>query len=434
MSKSRWVDGLALILIAAAATLAGVALRAWTGYPLDPSDERNWIAIAAQVASGADWPISGPLHFSATQALAEWAGMSHASALAALGVATTPAVLLAYAISYRLIGLPHAWPALLLLCTSTYFWAPLLESRPQQWGQALVMLCTTLAWHGLVRAAQPQRRLWLAWCLLFLIASWVHLLSSAVILMLCATLAFGVAVCRPNHLHRVLAWVLAALPGLVVMVLPDGPYRRTWFDVGHQQLQLDRPGLWVAALSAAATLWVLATLFRRFAPQLLARGLAQLQNHPRPWAAALMAGVLLLLVLQASLLPADAWVLYQGSVGQFALRQVGNLLFLAMFVLGLLHVACTPHLREAPAWQGLAALLAGAGLLAVAALAGSTLMVFTNWMLRVINYTLPMAAPFAAAGFLHWHMPAAGKLLLLAGAVSLSLLAAGHPQLLLRGL
>jgi hypothetical protein len=221
---------------------------------------------------------------------------------------------------------------------------------------------------------------------------------------------------------------------LVVMVLPDGPYRRTWSDVGHQQLQLGSPGLWVAALSTGATLWVLAVLFRRFAPQLLTTVLAQLQNHPRRWTAAFASCALLLLMVQASLLPADAWVFYQGSARQFVLRQLGNLFFLAMLALGLRQVAATPSLHQDPAWQGLAALLVAVGLLALVALVGSTVMVFTNWMLRVINYALPVAAPFAAAGFVRWQAPLAGKLFCLAAAAGISLLAAGHPQLLLRTL
>lgn len=434
---SPLTDNLVLAWLALGATLAGWGLRTWWGYPLDPSDERNWSAIAAYVASGADWPISGPLHFAATQVLARWLDASPASALALLGVASPPAVLLAYAASYRLVGLTRAWPALLLLCTSTYFWAPLLESRPQQWGQALVMLCTTLAWRGFAQtAATPaplQRQLWLAWCLLFLVTGWVHLLSSAVVLVLCGVLALGVAVFRPDLRRRVRAWALATLPGLWVMVLPDGPYRRTWFDVGHHQLQLDRPGLWLLGLAAAAATWGLLTLARRWAPVALAWGMAQVQAHPRRWGAALAGGALLPLAVQASLLPAEAWVLYQGSVAQFALRQLGNLFFLACLVRGLLQVATTPALHSDSAWQGLAALLAAVGALALVALLGSSVMTFTNWMLRVINYALPLAAPFAAAGFMCWHAHRVARGLVLAAATGLSLLAAGHPQLVLLG-
>lgn len=430
MSKADRFDACVVACLALGAGLIGAALRQWASYPLDPSDERNWIAIAAQVAQGVDWPISGPLHFAASQALASALNISHAQALAVLGVLAAPGVVLAYAASYRLMGFYRSWPTLVLLCASSYFWAPLLESRPQQWGQALVVLCTALAWRGFKQsprhAIQPQTTLWLGWCLLFLVCAWVHLLSGAVVLMLCGALGFGIALFHPDRLPSVLRWGAAALPGLLVMVWPDGPYRGTWSDVTHQQLLLRGPGLWALGLTAIAATWALAATLKRLGPEAVRVGLAQMQAHPKRWAGMTVGAALLLLAVQASLLPADAWIFYQGSLLLFATQQLGNLFFLWLVVIGLLHVAAAPALRAEAAWQGQAALLTSVGLLAVAALLGSTTMIYTNWMLRVINYALPLAAPFAAIGFISWPVPMVLKCALLAIAACLSLMAAGQ--------
>lgn len=427
------LDRFALPVLMVFATLAGWLLRQVAGYPPAPSDERNWIAIAHEVSKGVQWPISGPLHFETTQALATWLDSDHATALAALGLASIPGVLLAYAVSFRLMGFSQAWPPLLLLCTSTYFWAPLLESRPQQWGQALVMLCSTSAWHLLI--IKPLHKpwvaagVWLGWCALLALTCCVHLLSGAIALAIGVMLALFVTLWRPDHLMRATLGLLATIPGVVVLGLPDGPYQAMWLDIFSQHLQFNLPSLWGPAIGAVLMCSALFVAMRTWAPKALVTGLQRFEAQPKRSGIAAVAFMLLTLYLQAILLPDEAWVFYQASALNVVARQVGNVLFLTMFAIGAVFVVCDSALRSTHPWPGQAALLGCAALLAFAALLASTVLLHTNWMLRIINYGLPFAAPFAAVGFWHWRLCKFGKFVALVITSFLSLMTAGYPTL-----
>lgn len=424
-SRSRRLDSAAVVALAVFATLVAWALREWVGYPLNPSDERNWVVVAAEVAKGVKWPVSGALHFAATRALADAGGLSHAQALAALGVFSVPLVLLAYGIAYRLMGFAHALPALLLLSTSTYFWAPLLESRPQQWGQALVMLCAVIAWRNLSGpdTGSPGRQMvgWLGWGLLFLLTCGIHLLSGPIAFGISGLLAIGHFALYPRHWPRVLLWGLASLPGLLVLVWPTGPYATMLEGLGRNYLTSPTSRLWLLVYLGLVSAFALALAMRTVGPKLARWCLRSIERRPAQWTVFLGLGIFAFLALQALMLPKDAWVLYRGSVAIFMVKQAGNLFFLGALLAGTLHIATRPDLHHAPPWAGQIAMLACMAVLAVGALALSTLAQDTNWMLRLINYTLPFAAPLAVLGLAQWRRatPFKWALLLMASLISL---------------
>lgn len=436
MAKPSPLDTPAVALLALSATLAAWALRTWGAYPLNPSDERNWIAIAAEVANGVDWPISGPLHFAATQALASWVGVSHADALAILGVTAVPFVLITYVLSYRLLGVSNLWQALLLLSASTYFWAPLLESRPQQWGQALVLLNASIAWrlfsHGSIANGIQLLLAWAGWGALFLLTCWAHLLSGPIAFGLCGLVAAGCLALQPKRYLGVALWVLASAPGLFILVWPSGPYRAMLNGTGLSEQVLSVAVWWPAVLMG---LCLLLAGIRILGPRLVNTCLCSLEMHPKAWMATLSIGVVTLLALQALMLPAMAWASYQGSLLLFVSRQVGNLFFFCMLLMGLLHVATDSKLRTAAPWPGLFALLAAMAVLAGLSLALSVVTRDTNWMLRIINYALPIGAPFAGMGWVRWRLAITSKIMVSAALTALSLCAAGgvdlRPQQLL---
>lgn len=428
----RYLDRFGLPLLIVLATLASWALREWAQYPPTPSDERNWIAIAAQVANGVNWPISGPLHFESTQALAAWTEQSHEEALALLGLASVPAVLLAYAASYRLMGFAQAWPPILLLCASPYFWAPLIESRPQQWGQGLVMLCTTSAWQLLTQTNNTTRPhkmvMWLAWSVLFTLTCWVHLLSGAVAWALCLMLCFGLASWKRGAGSEVFACCAAMLPGLTVLLLPDGPYQTMWNDILAHHLRFHVASFITPAILIAACGGFFVHPLKKGVSSAAHYLLTCIEAKPIGWAFVLAAGVILPMGVQVILLPSDAWIHYRHAWLAVFPRQLGNLFFLCLFITGLVLIAHNPIQRLRASWSGQMMVLTCTGTLALLALLTSTVLLHTNWMLRVTYYALPMAAPFAAAGFYRWRLAAQSKAVLLGIVATLSLASVGWPS------
>lgn len=387
----------ALLLLATAAALV---LRVWGGYPHAPSDEHNWSDIALAVLRGADWPISGPLHFEVTQALARVLTLSPASALAVLGVMSVPAVLGMYVVAYRWLGFDQVGWLLLASSLSTYFWAPLLESRPQQWGQALTLLCMAGNFRLLGATATTTRRhyfrAWVSSCMLFLLLACTHILSTAITFGLCLTLAVTMMGTHQTTWPKVTLLLAATVPGLLLLFWPTGPYKSMWLDIRQNHLQIDLSTLGIAATAALALAICWTVWARSHGAALLRATLAYYDSHPRLCTTFLLVLTVCMLGLQAQLLPAQAWHLYQGSAVLFVLLQLGNLAFLGLVFLGL-HFAREAHLTDPNApWRHMADLLSSAGLVALGLLLASFYLLDTNWLLRFINYALLLASPFAA--------------------------------------
>lgn len=377
--------------------LLALAARTWGGYPNCASDEHNWVFISHEVARGVNWPISGPWHFGWVQKLASTQGLAHERAMAMMGLFSVPVLLLVMGYAYHLQGVCRPGSLVLVLCTSTYFLAPLFESRPQQWGQVLVLLGVTLGWRAINGLGA-----WWPYALVLVLTAGVHILSFA-ILVACSlifwSLLYGLQKSTPPVAFRMASCLLA---GLVLFFLPEGPYASMVDDVSRHHWRgvktLDASavvwGLVVVGL-AGAVLLLRQQLFRRLA----SAALASLDKHPAAVVSALGFLALALLVLQAGMLPAEAWSPYGGSILLFGISQSGNLFFIGLLAWGLV-AARKSYLqgRDQALIHTHTVLLLAMGVITVAALLVSYWTLHTNWLLRVLNYGTLFMAPFAAMG------------------------------------
>lgn len=361
------------------------------------SDEDQWAVIAEQVAHGVDWPISGPLHFAVVRAVTHSSELDPPQALAFVGTLSVPVLLALTAYSYGQLGVKKPTELLIFLACSTYFLTPLLESRPQQWGQVLVLTGMVFSWraiHGLMS--------WLPYAFILTLVAGVHILSFAI---LCAaslvawTLLYAM---NQTTARPLLKLTLCAIPASIIFLMPDGPYSSMIRDVRVNHFQIVPnwshvvPGIVALAFAVVVTLG----LIRRFARQFITLILSTLNNHP----VLVWTGVSLLSVsslgVQAAILPNEAWAPYGNSIVLFLSSQMGNIFFLGLAVTGL-ESARQTHAsgHDQTLIQATTILILSVSIIGVAALMASLWMLHTNWLLRVLNYLCLFMAPFAAIGF-----------------------------------
>lgn len=414
-----------MALLAGATAVAWIA-RDFGGYPSIPCDEINWSRIAAYVESGLDWPISGPLHFLVSSRVAAIFDLTHAQALAVLGIISVPVALLVMIAGYRLLGFGPSGGIVLVLATSTYFWAPLLESRPQQWGQALVLLGTAVSWRGFT----VSERWWLMWAAVALLTAWVHILSAAIGFSMTLLVGLTLLCLRRTGLRQFVAMGLACVPAAGLFAWPSGPYAPMLYDLMQNHLLVSHATyLGVLATLAAAITGVILAGARGYLQPVVERLLGMLAQLPRgrSWIPAVV--VLPLLAVQAAMLPAEAWLPYHDSVWLFFLLQAGNLVFLVLLLRGLAREGPKDPGQPSSEDRKLQVLLLCISLLALGGLAASAVMLDTNWMLRIINYGLPMIAPLAARGLSLYRKTMARGAVVIA-ACAISGIAAVRPPLL----
>ena len=387
--------------------LLALALRRAAGYPRCQNDELNWSAIARQIDQGVDWPVSGPAFVHTLRAVALQTQATYPQALEWMGVAGVFVAVQVLLWGYRRMGLRTSASTWAALALTSYFWAPLLEARPQQWGQLLVFAGALSCWLWLRGQGG-----WACFALLAM-AAFTHILSHFILLYICAFLVLASRVEGRPGSRRSAAVLAALVASLGPYAWPGGPYQRMLVDLrdNHLPQLLALAPYWVAAsLSAGA---ILTMLWRRRypGPARLRTAARQLRRHGRAAALGLMSGVCVALAVQAWLLPPAAWQPYGGSVWRFALFQGGNVLFMALFIAGSVQLLRDAQRRAQapPAWSFLAQALAAIASMAVAALAGSFWALDTNWFLRLVNYGVLFAAPVAGVGLvraLQWLRPA----------------------------
>lgn len=384
-----------LILVLGGFFLA-VAARTFGGYPNCWSDEHNWLFISHQVARGVDWPISGPLHFGFVQIIASANGLAHDRAMGLTGLFSVPILLLIMGYAYHRLGVSRPGSVLVALSSSTYFLAPLLESRPQQWGQVLVMLGVTLGWraiHGLGA--------WWPYVLVLIVTACVHILSFAILMACSLVLWVMLYVLQRSTLTVVVRLALCLLAGLVIFLVPGGPYASMIADLQLSQFHVpQRWGSLAVGLGLLVTPLVFGLmLLRRHAQSMLTAALAALDRRPAVILSVFGLLAVATLVLQAAMLPAEAWTPYRGSILLFGLSQSGNLFFVGLLIYGLLAARQTyKQGRDQALIQTHVILLLSMGVITIAALVLSFWMLHTNWLLRVLNYGTLFMAPFAAIG------------------------------------
>ena len=389
--RAVWVRA---FFIALAFTFCALGVRLFFGYPRCQNDELNWVQIARSIDSGQDWPVSGPSFIYILRALKEQTQLHYAHLISGLGVFSvfTGSLLLIFGFTRLRIAKPGF--TLMALAFSSYFWVPLLEARPQQWGQILVFLGAIAAWLWLHRRG--------GWALfpILLLVSVSHILSHAILVWVCAVLTLAdYFENRPlNRRHVIL--IAASLLSLVVYVVPGGPYQTMLIDIQHNHLHRL---LYVAPYLGAAALGVI-LLVVALQPRLHWRSHWSLATaryvlaHRRTICIGLFLLVLAALSTQALILPAASWLPYGGSPWTFLYFQIGNLAFAALFARGIFHFlnGILAHEIDMSNSRLLIWALVAFGILASITLVASFWMLDTNWLLRLLNYAILFAAPIAA--------------------------------------
>lgn len=396
--------GLTMVLALVLAALA----RAMLGYPPCQVDERNWAAIARIVQSGQEWPISGPLHFKTSQLLAAAWSLEPETALALLGMASAPAVVFGLWLAYRWMGLPNPWQALALLATSSYFWAPLLDSRPQQWGQALLVMGLALLWRALHEPRPSDPRWRLGWAAVAALTAAVHILSFAFLLFAAAAMVLTRSMRSPAVSGGWALLLSGVVPGLLLILLVPPLYGLMIRDLLDNHLGPRKVAILAVGLAALGALaYALHRARQQVGPKVQRWAQAALSRlaaiRPRVIFSTGLVAAAALLTTQALILPPEAWIPYRGSVALFFGAQAGNLFLLLVLALGVSRLlAISSGTNDTPAGRLqplLFALCGSFAALCAAGLAASFLMLHTNWLLRTLNFGLPLIVPVASLAF-----------------------------------
>ena len=371
-------------------------------FPPCVSDEVRWADISRWIAAGDSQPISGALFFAILQFAVRVTASSPEAVLQAMGIATVPVVLGSLWFGYRLMRLAYPGAVFVVLATSSYFWSPLLESRPQQLGQGLVFLGIVFLWRALEGDHVPTRKFWWGWLGILAFTGWFHILSLGILLALSHLLYLVhgmVALTHPPR-HALSRLMLGTGMATALVFWPGGPYSATVYALQHDLF----PGP-MGMIPVLVGLCALAALVLAAAPSIQAHWEAHhprlrhwFQNNPGTSVMGLTGIPLLLLSFQATLLPDEAWLPYGGSLLRFLLLQSGNLFFLGLCVAGVgmaIRGGIVP--TRSVRFPLPEVMVPTLGLLAVLALGTSSLMAHTNWMLRILSYGLPFIAPIGAA-------------------------------------
>jgi hypothetical protein len=377
--------------------LVALAARALGGFPNCASDERNWASIAEQVIKGVDWPISGPLHFWLVQTVSYSSGLTYPQTLSAIGSMSVPILFILILFAYEKLGLDglsvKPIEAVLVLLTSSYFWSPMLESRPQQWGQILVFLGIIYGWLAINKLAA-----WWPYALLLVLTGLTHILSFAILAAGSLILWAILFVLRRVSFWQIGPLLIFIVVSLTVFILPNGPYSVMLNDITNNHLKFSANGSLV--LLALSLIPVVLAIFRQHLVKLVGTLAIFFNRNPFELSIGGVLLVLGLLVFQAMILPAGSWAPYHGSAWFFVALQSGNLFFAGLSIYGM--ILALKFKRLAPEREHLEKmliLLIAMGFIAVSALVLSLWMLDTNWLLRVLNYSILLMAPFAAIGF-----------------------------------
>lgn len=407
------------VLVMLAAAMTAVLARWWGGYPNCPTDELNWAHIAQQLDQGVDWPVSGPLYLAVLRALGGSLRHDYPRTLALMGVLFVPLAMLALIWGYRRLGVSPLRMTLLALCLSSYFWAALIESRPQQWGQVLVLVGGTSLWLAL-----SGRGPWLVYAATLVLTAFTHILSYALLVMLSLWLMGYFFLLRNISLGTLARCALALALSAGVFLLPGGPYGAMLNDIAHNHLQGN--GWRMAGLAGlGATAFVILLLQRHHLRDVVLpwfeHRLRRARARPLLFGLGTLAVVGVTLSAQAAILPADAWRPYGGSVARFALSQSGNLAFATLVVAG--WIDTVTRADAPPALRAFTVMGLGWACIGALLLAASAFLLDTNWLLRVLNYAILFGAPLAAVPLaaLLRRRPAAWLLVTAIGGVSFML-------------
>ena len=390
--QSLYGSGAAALVFA----LLAWVLRSSGSYPICHNDEVNWISIAHQLDAGVHWPVSGPAFIHTVRTLSEQLQFSHAHSISVVGVGGVFVSVLLLLWGYRKLALTGSGVILAGLALSSYFWAPLMESRPQQWGQMLVFLGVICAWLWLHRQG--------GWAF-FLIVPCIavtHILSHAILVFVCGMLVIADFLEKRPLTWRHFSLLLVVVASMGVYVWPHGPYAAMLADLEHVQMKrLLRGGPYLVVLplfTGMVLMWVQRRWHWR--PSWSEAVAASLERRRTATGLGLLCLVFTALAIQAYLLPAQAWLPYGGSMLRFLAFQLGNVMFAIFFVIGIYGLVEGLRTQRFEPVMGrlLIWVLIAFTTLALLSIVASWWLLDTNWFLRVLNYGIFFAAIVTAVG------------------------------------
>ena len=363
--------------------LLNLFLRQTNAFPPELSDEANWLGLLHLMDGEYGPPVSGPLFVYVVQALHQHLSADLPAILdfvAILASGLTVALVLS---GYRCY-LPNTTlvkSAAVMLFTTSYFLAPALEARPQQLGIALAFLiCLRTTYNSQASTG------WLLVVLLPL-AFW-HVLSFFVAIVYLS--AWKLTLWRLGSLRDglILLWlVIASL--LAVSLIGSSAYRPLLEDVLANHVA-DQFTLALLVISPV----VLAMCFCAVPMKLWKKVRALCFSHINSVVAIIFLLSATALILQWSLLPSTSTQDYHGSVVTFCIWHAGNMAFCFCYVLGL-------HICFRGEVDGLQVFVSGSLILLVLAsfaLLASFFLAHVNWMIRILYFWIPFAAPVSALG------------------------------------
>ncbi|MBB6576285.1 hypothetical protein HNP33_000333 [Comamonas odontotermitis] len=381
---------------ALAFALLAWALRSSGSYPICHNDEVNWVSIAHQLDAGVHWPVSGPAFIHTVRALSEQLQFSHTQSISMVGIGGVFVSMLLLLWGYRKLALAGSAAILAGLALSSYFWAPLMESRPQQWGQMLVFLGVICAWLWLHRQG--------GWAF-FLIVPCIavtHILSHAILVFLCGMLVIADFLEKRPLTWRHFSLLLVVVASMGVYAWPHGPYAAMLADLEQVQMQrLLQAGPYLAALPLVAGMALMGVQRKwHWRPSWTEAVATGLERRRTATGLGLLCIVFTALAIQAYLLPAQAWLPYGGSMLRFLAFQLGNVMFAVFFVVGIYGLIDGLHAKRYNPLMGrlLIWVLIAFATLALLSIAASWWLLDTNWFLRVLNYGIFFAAIVTAIG------------------------------------
>ena len=363
--------------------LLNLLLRQAGSFPFELSDEANWLGLMQLTERGFDPPISGALFVLILQVAHEhlpfgWPVILDCAAILGSGLAIA-LVLSGY--RYYLPTVTLIKSAALMLLVTSYFLAPAMEARPQQLGIALAFLIC------LQVTSQPKTSTGWLLITLLLVAFW-HVLSFFVAVAYLSALKLSLWRLGSLRGGAIILWIVLS-SSLLVSLIGSRAYRPLLEDVLANHI----PGqstLVLLGISFAVLATCSFAVPMRLWEKVGALGLSHIN--------AVLAMISLLsataLILQWQLLPSSAVQHYGGSAATFCLWHAGNVGFCFCYMLGL-KVCLTGEVK------GLQTFVIGSLILLVLAsfaLFASFFLEHVNWMIRVLYYWIPFAAPISALG------------------------------------
>ena len=363
--------------------LLNLLLRQADAFPPELSDEVNWLGLMQLMEGGFDPPVSGPLFVYVMQTVHEHLSFGLPAILDSVAILASGLTIALVLSGYR-YHLPNTTlikSAAIMLLVTSYFLAPALEARPQQLGIPLAFLIC------LQVTSQPQTST--GWLLAALIplAFW-HVLSFFVAIAYVSV--WKLTLWRLGSLRgeAILLWFVLA-SSLLVSLIGSRAYRSLLEDVLANHL----PGPFTLTL-LVISFAVLATCFCAVPVKLWEEVRALCLSNINGVVAIIFLLSAAALVLQWQLLPSTALQDYGGSAVTFCMWHAGNVGFCFCYLLGL-KLCLTGEAEDLQAFViGSLILLALASL----ALFASFFLAHVNWMIRILYFWIPFAAPVAALG------------------------------------